>query len=53
VSGADVPVLARDSLAAGARVPGPAIVAELDATTWIEPGATATVDPSGALIVEV
>ena len=43
----------RDRLPAGARVAGPAVVQQVDATTVIEPGAVATVDPIGNLRIEV
>ena len=38
------PIYDRDRLAAGNRIEGPAIVEQMDATTLIVPGATATVD---------
>ena len=47
----DTPVLARHALLPGATFTGPAIVEQLDTTTVIEPGDTATVDPMGNLIV--
>jgi N-methylhydantoinase A len=47
----DTPVLARHSLLPGATIAGPAIVEQLDTTTVIEPGDTASVDPMGNLIV--
>jgi N-methylhydantoinase A len=49
----DAQVLARDGLIAGCRVEGPAIVQQFDATTVIEPGAVATVDPVGNLRIRV
>jgi len=39
----------RRTLLAGHRFDGPAIVVEYSATTWLPPGWTAEVDPSGAL----
>ena len=39
------PIYDRDKLAAGNRIEGPAIVEQMDATTLIVPGATATIDP--------
>jgi len=39
------PVYDRERLAAGNHIDGPAIVEQMDATTLIVPGATATVDP--------
>jgi N-methylhydantoinase A len=49
----DVPVFARGDIPAGRRVDGPAIVAELDSTTWVDERSSAQVHPSGALIVDV
>ena len=46
------PVFDRDRLAPGHRLPGPAIVEQMDATTVIPPGMTATVEPYGNLILE-
>jgi N-methylhydantoinase A len=46
-------VYARDKLAVGARIEGPAVVQQIDATTVIEPGAVATVDAIGNLRVRV
>ena len=39
--------------AAGNRIEGPAIVEQMDATTLIVPGATATVDPYLNLLLEL
>ena len=47
----DAPVYARSRLGAGARIAGPAIVAQLDATTLLLPRQTAEVHPTGSLIV--
>jgi N-methylhydantoinase A len=44
-------VLDRAGLAVGARVAGPAILTQLDATTLVAPGWTAEVHASGALIL--
>ncbi len=44
-----VPVFQRESLGAGHRIDGPAVVVESVATTWIAPGWTALVDPSGTI----
>ena len=44
---------ARAALAPDARVEGPAIIEQFDATTVIEPGATATVDAVGNLRIKV
>jgi 5-oxoprolinase (ATP-hydrolysing) len=48
----DTPVFARDALAAGARVDGPAIIAEANGTTVVEPGWCAQIRPSGDLLLE-
>lgn len=53
VAGADAPVYARDDLGAGSKLTGPAVVVELDSTTWIDDHSAATVHPSGALLIEV
>ena len=46
------PVFDRDKLAPGHVVPGPAIVEQMDATTLLVPGQTATVDRYLNLVVE-
>jgi N-methylhydantoinase A len=46
-------VVWRPSLAAGARVEGPAVIEEPNATTLIHPGDVATVSPAGHLIIDV
>jgi N-methylhydantoinase A len=46
-------VLARESLRPGDHIDGPAVIHQLDATTVIEPGAVATVDPVGNLRIKV
>jgi N-methylhydantoinase A len=43
----------RPSLAAGARVEGPAVIEEPNATTLIHPGDVATVSDAGHLVIEV
>jgi N-methylhydantoinase A len=43
----------RPSLAAGARVDGPAVIEEPNATTLIHPGDVATVSDAGHLIIDV
>jgi N-methylhydantoinase A len=43
----------RPSLAAGARVDGPAVIEEPNATTLIHPGDSATVSDAGHLIIDV
>jgi N-methylhydantoinase A len=48
----DTPVYDRYQLAAGATIRGPAIVAEMDATTVIHPGYRALVDRFGILSIE-
>ncbi|WP_374448947.1 hydantoinase/oxoprolinase family protein [Stella sp.] len=49
----ETPVYARDRLPVGAAIAGPAIVTQLDTTILIDPGATATVDPVGNLVIAV
>jgi N-methylhydantoinase A len=49
----EAPVYARDRLPLGARLDGPAIIEQLDATTVIEPGDTVEIDRLGNLIVGV
>ena len=53
VGDADVPVFERTTLPSGARIDGPAIVTEIDSTTWIDDRSSAVVHPSGALVVAV
>jgi hypothetical protein len=45
--------VAREGLPVGAAIAGPAIVAQLDTTILIDPGATATVDAVGNLVIAV
>jgi N-methylhydantoinase A len=47
------PLYDRDRLGAGNRIEGPAIVEQMDATTFLPPGAVATVDPYLNLIVQL
>jgi N-methylhydantoinase A len=47
----DCPVYDRTRIGAGARIAGPAIVAQLDATTLILRGQTAEVDRIGNLLI--
>ena len=47
-----VPVFERSGLAAGASIPGPALIIDPVATTMVEPAWTATVDPDGVLILK-
>jgi len=48
---ARVPLHRREDLAAGAAVPGPAIIVEANATTVVEPGWTATLDIRNYLVL--
>jgi N-methylhydantoinase A len=50
---ARVPVYRRVELPRGFILQGPAIVTQMDATTWLHPGDRASVDPLGNLVVEV
>ena len=47
----EIPVLHRGRLAAGERVDGPALVVQPTATTVLTEGDTATVDPTGHLVI--
>ena len=47
------PVYARDRLAVGATLKGPALITEAETTAVIGPGATVTVDPFGNLIMRL
>ena len=47
------PVFDRMRLPPGARIAGPAVVQQVDATTLIEPGSTALVDDIGNLRIAV
>jgi N-methylhydantoinase A len=49
----DTPIYRREHLPPGASLTGPAIVEQLDATTVIEPGDRALVDPWGNLEITV
>lgn len=49
----EVAIYARDALPPGSEISGPAIVEQIDATTVIEPGATARVDAIGNLRIRV
>ena len=46
------PIYDREKLAPGHRLPGPAIVEQMDATTVIPPGMSGHVEPYGNLILE-
>ncbi len=43
----------RDLLPVGKKLKGPAVLLQTDSTTVVPPGATATVDPSGSVIIAV
>lgn len=47
-----VPVFDRASLGAGAQFTGPAILTQLDTTTFVAPNWTGTVHPSGNILLE-
>jgi len=47
------PIFDRDALGPGQSVTGPAVVEQLDTTTVVEPGQTATVDCDGNISIEV
>lgn len=49
----DTPVLHRDALSPGDRLPGPLIVQDADATTLLEAGDHLVVAPDGSLIIDV
>jgi N-methylhydantoinase A len=49
----ETPVLDRDRLEPGSRVPGPAIIHEYSATTLVWPGTRAWVDSHANLVIEV
>jgi N-methylhydantoinase A/oxoprolinase/acetone carboxylase beta subunit len=53
VRGSSVPVYDRGTLASGTTIDGPAIVRELDSTTWLDAHSSASVHGSGALVVHV
>ncbi len=48
----DTPNLRREQLRPGARLDGPAVIHQLDTTTLVEPGWTATADDDGNLVLE-
>jgi len=50
---ADVPLVDRAGLGSGATFTGPMILTQLDTTTFVAPGWSGTVDPSGALILSL
>ncbi len=49
----ETPVYERERLPAGARIEGPAILAQLDTTIAVPPGCSAEVDPAGNLLITV
>src|SRR5262249_26475831 len=53
IGDADVPMYERSSLPSGGRIEGPAIVTEVDSTTWLDGDSSGVVDPSGALVLSV
>ena len=50
---AEAPLYARDLLRPGHRIPGPAIIEQMDSTTVLPPGQTAEVHPAGVLAITV
>ena len=50
---ANLPVFHRDDLLAGATLPAPCIVHQLDATTLVPSGCATRVDRSGALVIDL
>ena len=53
IDGVDVPVYDRAALPAGTELRGPAVVVELDSTTWLDGSSTLVVHESGALVIDV
>ena len=49
----ETPVLERARLAPGDSLIGPAVIEQMDCTTVVEPGQTATVDDHGNLVIAV
>ncbi|MDX3926157.1 MAG: hydantoinase/oxoprolinase family protein [Shinella sp.] len=49
----DTPVYARERLPLDARIAGPAILEQLDATTVVNPGDVATGDPQGNIVIAI
>jgi N-methylhydantoinase A len=47
------PVYDRAALGTGVMIAGPAIITELDSTTWVDERSRARVHASGALLIEV
>ncbi|WP_235035303.1 hydantoinase/oxoprolinase family protein [Roseomonas sp. 18066] len=48
----DVPIYLRDSMLPGARVPGPAIITEMETTTFVSASFDAHIDGSGCIVME-
>ncbi len=53
IDGGEAPVYERSELGLDVRIEGPAIVRELDSTTWLDDASSAIVHASGALVVDV
>jgi N-methylhydantoinase A len=49
----DAALYRRDMLPVGVRIEGPAVVEQPDATTWLDPRASAVTDEFGNLVVAV
>lgn len=49
----ETPVYLRDAVAVGATLKGPALVTQFDATSVIPPGASATVDRYGNILIDI
>jgi N-methylhydantoinase A len=47
----DVPAYARTALAVGEEIVGPAVVEQIDTTTIVPPGTSATTDAAGNLVI--
>ena len=47
----DTAILARDALRPGDTLAGPLVIEQLDTTTVVEPGDTATIDAQGNLVI--
>jgi N-methylhydantoinase A len=48
----DCPVYGRERLTSGNRVPGPAVIEQMDSTTVVHPGMAAQIDGYGNIIIE-
>lgn len=49
----DTPVFDRDTLEFGTRIPGPAVITQLDSTTVVPPGTTATIDEWANIRIDI